>query len=126
MNARGTQWRDGWRVGETPSEYQNVSSHVVTLENMEQSSVGQVSTSLRELDPSTLNVKVSWPIMLENNNVTISGQILPQTANENVTLKAKINSNSWTTIATVETQDDGRYEYNWTTATGGRNSYQKS
>jgi uncharacterized membrane protein len=57
--------------------------------------------------------------MLENNNVTISGQILPQTANENVTLQAKINSDSWTTIATVKTQADGRYEYNWTTATGG-------
>ncbi len=115
----GSQWRDGWRVGETPAEYQNVSSHVVTLENMEQSSVGQVSASLRELDPSTLNVKVSWSIMLENNNVTISGQILPKTANENVTLQAKINSNSWTTITTVETQADGRFEFNWAPATGG-------
>jgi len=115
----GSQWRDGWRIGETPSEYQNVSSRVVTLENMEQSSVGQVSASLRELDPSTLNLHVSMPIMLENNNVTISGQILPQTANENVTLQAKINSNSWTTIATVETQVDGQFEYNWMPATGG-------
>ena len=49
--ATGNQWRDGWRVGETPSEYQNVSSQVVPLRNMEQSSIGQVSASLRELDP---------------------------------------------------------------------------
>ena len=55
----GSQWRDGWRVGETPSEYQNVSSQVVTLGNMEQSSIGQVSASLRELDASTLALHVS-------------------------------------------------------------------
>jgi hypothetical protein len=115
----GSQWRDGWRVGETPSEYQNVSSQVVTLGNMEQSSIGQVSASLRELDASTLALHVSSSIMLENNNVTITGQILPQTPNENVTLKAKINGDSWTTIATVLTQEDGRFQYDWAPAAGG-------
>jgi hypothetical protein len=115
----GNQWRDGWRVGETPSEYQNVSSQVVPLGNMEQSSIGQVSASLRELDPSTVALHVSPSIMLGSNNVTISGQILPQTANENVTLQAKINSNSWTTIATVQTQADGRFQYIWASPTDG-------
>ena len=57
--------------------------------------------------------------MLESNNLTISGQILPQTANENVTLKAKINSDCWTTIGTVETQEDGRFMYSWVPPTGG-------
>ena len=46
----GNGWRTGWRIGETPSQYQNISSQVITLENMEQTSVGQVSASLRELD----------------------------------------------------------------------------
>jgi hypothetical protein len=115
----GSQWRDGWRVGETPSEYQNVSSQVVTLGNMAQTSIGQVSASLRTLDPSTLALHLSSSIMLDNNNITISGQILPQTANENVTLKAKINGDSWTTIATVLTQTDGRFQYDWVPATGG-------
>ena len=115
----GSQWRDGWRVGETPTEYQNVSSHVITLENIEQSSIGQVSATLRELDPSTLALQISPFVMLENNNLTISGQILPQTANENVTLQAKLYSDTWTTIATVETQADGRFEYNWAPTTGG-------
>ena len=55
----GTQWRTGWRVGETPSEYQNISSRVVTLENLEQSSVGQVSVSLRELDHSSVALQIS-------------------------------------------------------------------
>ena len=115
----GGKWREGWRVGETPTEYQNASSQIVTLENMEQSSIGQVTASLRELDSSTLALQISPSVMLENNNLTISGQILPQTANENVTLQAKINSESWTTIATVETQADGRFEYNWVPPTGG-------
>jgi len=115
----GSQWRDGWRVGETPIEYQNVSAHVITLDNMEQSSIGQVSASLSELDPSTLSLQISPSIMLENSNMTIRGQILPQTPNQNVTLQAKLYSDSWTTIATVETQADGRFEYNWAPTNGG-------
>ncbi len=115
----GSQWRDGWRVGETPSEYQNVSSQVVTLEKMGQSSIDQVSASLRELDHSTIILQVSPSIMLGSSNITINGQILPPTANENVTLQAKINSNSWATIATVLTQADGRFQYVWSPATDG-------
>ena len=109
----GEQWREGWRVGETPIEYQNVSSQVTTLENLEQFSIGQVSATLRELDHSTLSLQISPSLTLENNNVTITGQIYPQTAEENVTVQAKINSNSWINIATVSTQADGRFVYTW-------------
>ena len=122
----GEQWREGWRVGETPIEYQNVSSQVSTLENMEQSSIRQVSASLRELDHSTLSLQISPSIILENNNVTISGQIYPQTANENVTVQAKIYSDSWTNIATVQTQADGRFEYTWAPPSGGSIAVQAS
>jgi hypothetical protein len=116
----GEQWREGWRVGETPIEYQNVSSQVTTLENIaSQSSIGQVSASLRELDHSTLSLQISPSLTLENGNVTISGQIYPQTENENVTVHAKINSNSWTNIATVPTQIDGRFVYTWKPTSGG-------
>ena len=69
--------------------------------------------------PQHFALQVSPSIMLGSNNVTISGQILPQTANENVTLQAKINSNSWTTIATVQTQADGRFQYIWASPTDG-------
>jgi hypothetical protein len=109
----GEKWREGWRVGETPIEYQNVSSQVSILRNVEQSSIGQVSASLRELDHSTLSLQISPSIMLENSNVTISGQIFPQKANENVTVQAKINSYSWTNIVTVQTQADERFVYTW-------------
>ena len=122
----GSQWRDGWRVGETPTEYQNVSSTVVMLDNTAQSSVGQVSASLKELDPSTLTLQIIPSIMLENSKVTVSGKILPQTANENVTLQAKINDGSWTAIANVTTQADGRFQYSWVPAAGGTIAVQAS
>jgi hypothetical protein len=115
----GEKWREGWRVGETPIEYQNVSSQVSTLQNVEPSSIGQVSASLRELDHSTLSLQISPSIMLENGNVTISGQIFSQTVNENVTVLAKINGGSWTKIAIVQTQSDGRFVYTWTPASVG-------
>jgi hypothetical protein len=115
----GEKWREGWRVGETPIEYQNVSSQVSTLQNVEQSSIVQVSASLRELDHSTLSLQISPSIMLENSNVTISGQIFSQTVNENVTVLAKINGGSWTKIAIVQTQSDGRFVYTWTPASVG-------
>lgn len=115
----GNGWRTGWRIGETPSQYQNISSQVISFENVEQSSIGQVSAILRELDASSLSLQIFPPILLENNNVTVSGQILPQAVNENVTLQTKISSEGWTTVGTVLTQTDGRFEYNWASATGG-------
>lgn len=93
---------------------------------MEQSSIGQVSASLRELAHSTISLQISPLIKLENNNLTISGQIYPQTANENVTVHAKINSDSWTNIATVQTQADGRFVYTWAPASDGEIAVQAS
>ncbi|TFH25928.1 hypothetical protein E4G67_00140 [Candidatus Bathyarchaeota archaeon] len=122
----GEKWREGWRVGETPSEYQNVSSQVSILENMKQSSIGQVSASLRELDHSTISLKISSSITLENNNLTFSGQLYPQTANENFTIQAKINSASWTNIATVQTQADRQFVYTWAPASDGEIAVQAS
>jgi hypothetical protein len=115
----GNYWRTGWRIGETPSQYQNISSQVITLENMDQTSVGQVLVSLKQLDSSTLSLQIFPPLLLKNNKVAVSGQILPQVANENVTLQTETNGGGWTTVGTVLTQADGRFEYNWVPATGG-------
>ena len=120
------KWREGWRIGETPSEYQNVSSQVSIIKNMEQSSIGQVSASLRELDHSTLLLQVSSSIIIENSNVTLTGQIYPKTAKENVTLQVKIYSDSWTNIAMVETQADGRFKCTWIPSSGGLIAVQAS
>jgi hypothetical protein len=115
----GGTWRSGWRVGECPSDYQNVTSQVVGPDLMETSSIGQVGASLRELDPSTLTLELSSPVILQNGNVTISGQIFPQSAAENVTLQARSNGGVWFTIGSAQTDSEGRFSYDWMIQTPG-------
>ena len=115
----GGKWRTGWRIGETPAQYQNISAQVITLDKMEKTSTAnpaypqQVSASIRELDPSTVNLAVSTPISLEKSNVTLSGQVQPQAAGENVTLQYNVDGRGWATLTTVPTDADGRFSYSW-------------
>jgi hypothetical protein len=122
----GGSWRNGWRVGECPSNYQNVTSQVVGPDLMETSSIGQVGASLRELDPSTLTLALSSPVILQNGNVTISGQVLPQSAAENVTLRARSNGGAWFTIGSAETDTEGRFSFEWLIQTPGGMDVQAS
>jgi hypothetical protein len=115
----GGAWRSGWRVGECPGDYQNVTSQVVGPDLMESSSIGQVGASLSELDPSTLALSLSSPMVLQNGNVTISGQILPQTSCENITLQARSNGGAWFTVGSAETDSEGRFNYDWMIQTSG-------
>ncbi|MCL2685311.1 MAG: hypothetical protein FWE73_02810 [Candidatus Bathyarchaeota archaeon] len=110
----GSAWRTGWRVGECSTTYQNVSFQVSPLIGMEKTSIGQISANLRELDSSTINLQVSPSFMLESTELTISGQILPITPNENVTIRAQIPNQGWVTVATILTQQDGRFNCTWT------------
>ncbi|MGE5533568.1 MAG: hypothetical protein ACM3UN_04395, partial [Bacillota bacterium] len=112
----GSQWRTSWRIGETPSEYQNVSLQVVPLENTGQTSFEQVSVTLNELEHSALSLKIS-PFILLKNSLIINGQILPQTTNENVTLNVK--TNGWTTIGVAKTRADGRFTFSWVPSSWG-------
>ncbi len=115
----GGKWREGWRVGECPTDYRNASSQVITFQNSEQISIGQVSATLEELEPSTLELEVPTSLLLENTELLIRGKILQEVPYQNVTLYAKINSESWTTLGTAETQADGQFEYLWKPTTGG-------
>lgn len=117
--ATGGAWRSGWRVGECPNDYQNATSQVVGPDFMETSSIGQVGASIRELDPSTLTLALSSPAILQNGNVTISGQIFPQSAAENVTLRARSNGGAWFTIGSAQTDAEGRFSYEWMIQTPG-------
>jgi hypothetical protein len=115
----GGKWRQGWRIGECPTDYQNATSQVIVPTNMEQTSIGQVAANLRELDPSTLTMHLSSPLILQNSELVISGQVLPQTSNENVTLRGRTNSGGWYDIGTVATGSDGSFSYSWLPSQGG-------
>jgi hypothetical protein len=122
----GDKWRTGWRIGETPIEYQNSTPQVVTLETSEQTSIGQVTATIRELDPSRITLQVSSLLTLENQPITISGQILPEVTGENVTLRAQNSNRGWITIGTVQTSNDGRFTYSWVPLEDGPESVQAS
>lgn len=111
--ATGGSWRYGWRVGECPPNYQNQTSQFIAPTNMEQSSISQVSASLQQLDHSTLTLQLSTSTMLQDDQVTISGQIFPQQANENITLRARNNNGAWFTIGSTPTDSKGKFSYDW-------------
>ena len=115
----GGNWKDGWRVGECPTDLKQVSAEVVTLEDAEQVAPGQVSASFTAMEPSALSLEVSPIISLQNSAIVIGGQLAPEMSNENVTLYAKINSAAWTVIGTVVTQANGRFEYVWIAEVAG-------
>jgi hypothetical protein len=115
----GGNWKDGWRVGECPTDLKQVSAEVVTLENAEELAPGQVSASFTSLEPSALSLEVSPSISIQNSAITVRGQLAPAMLNENVTLYARINSSPWTVIGTMLTQSNGRFEYVWIAETAG-------
>jgi hypothetical protein len=114
----GIQWRDGWRVGECPSEFQNKTVQVIPLPYSQDVRVGQVSVTLKELEPSTLTLQPSSSILLEGTSLTVRGQILPKNSGENVTIQAKTGGGGYTTVGSVLTDADGKFEYTWTPQTG--------
>ena len=115
----GGKWKEGWRVGECPTDLKQVSAEVLTLENMEQVAPGQVSASFTAMNPSVLSLEVTPSISIQNSAITLHGQLNPKMSNENVTLYARVNSSPWTVIGTAITQPNGSFEYLWTTETSG-------
>jgi hypothetical protein len=115
----GGNWKEGWRVGECPTDLKQVSAEIVTLKDAEQVAPGQVSASFTAMEPSALSLEVSPIISLQNGAIVIGGQLAPEMVNENVTLYAQINSSPWTVIGTVLTQAEGRFEYVWMAETTG-------
>jgi hypothetical protein len=114
----GGNWKEGWRVGECPEDYKGVSTQVVSLEGADRVDPGQVSASFNIMQGSTLSLDVSPLLGLDNSVLTIKGQISPQLENQNVTIYAKINMNTWEVIGSTTTNSDGSYEFTWQSPTG--------
>ncbi|KPV64711.1 MAG: hypothetical protein AOA66_0013 [Candidatus Bathyarchaeota archaeon BA2] len=115
----GGDWRNGWRVGECPIELKDASARVITLENCEQSSPGQVSSSYGVLASSSLSLSVSSGFVISGRPVTIGGSLSPALAGKNVTIYIRSSVSSWSVLTTVVTDFDGRYSFTWSPSSAG-------
>jgi hypothetical protein len=116
----GGNWTKGWRVGECPDNMKAAATTVLTLENDEEISPGQVSASFKKLADSTLSLQIGLlPVAIEKTIVTIKGSLTPTLPNQNVTIYLGVTGNPWTTLATVQTKPDGTFEYTWKPDTTG-------
>jgi hypothetical protein len=122
----GDDWRHGWRVGECPDILQGASAHIITLENCEQSSPAQVSSSYDALGASSLSLAVSTRFAIARSAVTVSGSISPALSGKNVTLYVSSSGSSLSVLVTVVTDSDGRYSYTWRPSSFGIHSMRAS
>jgi hypothetical protein len=115
----GGDWESGWRVGECPPELDDAQITVVTLENCEQVSPGQVSSSFGLTESSLMSITVSSGLVTEGNTLVVSGQVAVSNAEGMVTLYAAA-SDGWFVISKVELGSDGHYVFPWIPTTWGQ------
>ena len=122
----GGDWRNGWRVGESPETLRGVPARIITLENCEKSSPGQVSSSLEVLTSSSLFLAFSSTFVTTGSAVTISGSISPALSGKNVTLFVSLIGSQLDVLATVVTDSEGRFLYTWRPSSTGTYSIRAS
>jgi hypothetical protein len=115
----GGDWQNGWRVGECPDELKNAPAQVITLENCEQTTYGQVSASYKTLAYSTMSLIVSPVYLLQGGTITLSGQLSPPLQNRTVTIYIKINNSPWIVLGKTTTNEAGYFTYAWNTEDAG-------
>jgi hypothetical protein len=117
----GGNWQIGWRVGECPDDLRQAlqTVQVVTLENCEQWSPGQVSASYKALASSTISVTVSPTYVIQGGTITISGQLSPSLQNRTITIYIKANNSPWSVLGTATTDSGGRFTYACIAETAG-------
>jgi hypothetical protein len=115
----GGDWQNGWRVGECPDELKNAPAQVITLENCEQTTYGQVSASYKTLAYSTISLIISPTYFIQGGTVTLSGQLSPPLQNRTVTIYIKINNSPWIVLDTITTNHVGYFTYAWNTEDAG-------
>lgn len=122
----GDEWRTGWRVGESPDLLIGAPARIITVEDSEQSSPGQVSSSYSALAASSISLAVSSRFVIAGNTITISGSISPALAGRNVTLYVSSGGSRLNVLAMVITDSDGRYSYRWNPSSAGTYSVRAS
>lgn len=105
----GGNWRTGWRVGECPPDLIGENPIVVTLENCEQQSPGQVSASYTILTASTISLTASSTFIMQGGTITLSGQLTPKLPNEKITIYVKIGNSQWIAANITTTGHNGEF-----------------
>ena len=122
----GGDWRNGWRVGESPETLAGVPARIIPVENYERSSPGQVSSSYEVLTPSSLSLALSSRFLIAGSAVTISCSISPALSGKNVTLFVSSVGSQLNVLATVVTDSEGRFSYTWHPSSGITHSIRAS
>jgi hypothetical protein len=115
----GDDWKNGWRVGESPEMLSGVSARIITLEGYEKSSPGQVSSSYGILAPSSLSLAFSSRFVIAKSDVTMNGFISPALPGKNVTLYVSSIGSPLSVLVTVVTDSDGCFSYTWRPSSAG-------
>ena len=121
-----SSWKEGWRVGECPSDLQDAKMTVITLEGSEEMSPGQVSASFKKLEATSLEFDVSPSFAAEGSSITVKGQINPAVPNENVTIYLSTDGAQWTVLNSTMTQSNGLFTFVWKANTFGALSLRAS
>jgi hypothetical protein len=102
-----------WKVGDQSLRMANLITQIISLEDSEQSSPGQISCSLSPLSPSAITVNLlSAPNDQGNRSLLISGTLKPNIPNSPITVYITKNGSSPNFAKTI-TDDNGSYTYFW-------------
>lgn len=115
----GSDWQNGWRVGECPPELEDAQITVVTLENCEQVAPGQVSSSFGVMESSLMSLAASSGFVIEGNTVVVSGQVAVSNPEGMVTLYAAAGE-GWFVIGKADLGSDGHYVFPWNPTAWGQ------
>ena len=106
-------WENEWRVGECPDEFKGLSPRIITLENSEQSSPEQVSSSYSDPAASSITLELSSKVTVEGSAIMVSGTISPTYSSGNVTIYVSSDGSSWYPLQRVTINSNGHYAYYW-------------
>jgi len=115
----GGDWENGWRVGECPDSLEGVSASIITLEDAESVSPGQVSASFSTLAASSISLSVSSPFLIEGSPVVLSGAVSPALSGGVITIYLRSENSSWIFLGTAACDVNGRYSYEWDPKSAG-------
>lgn len=119
-----------WKVGDQSQNYANIEPQIISLENCENRSPVEVSSSLGgPLVPSSISLSLipeSSNVSEGGNAITISGSILPKYTDQKITIYITQESSQYDIFRTVTTDNLGSYSLTWNFNTSGTFAVQSS